>query len=846
MDFLTPKSLDIIQTAFAQAQSNNHSQLDPLHLLHALIIHAPKDMDKRVSPNTKTLKDALPPLINKLPSIEGSNTDPVMSSGAQKIVSSAKTLMHELSTDPKAKVSPLHLIRGLLKHRSLFPTSLGISGDPEALKQSLAQGHSDPSNPVSGDFLPQFCRNITELASQGKLDPVIGREDELRRVMQILSRRTKNNPVLVGEPGVGKTAIVEALATQIANGNVPDVLRDKVIRELDMGRLIAGAKYQGEFEERLKGILDDLDKLEGQAILFIDEVHLVVGAGKTQGAMDMGNLLKPAMARGAITVIGATTRAEYRQYIEKDSALERRMQPVYVDEPSRDDTLAILRGIKPVYELFHGLNISDKAVVACVDLSSRYIPDRFLPDKAIDLLDEATASVKMRLTTTPEHIDQLQRKIHHLEVEKTALTKEKKSDLTEKRIQTLTDEISELKSQLEKAKTERDQQNLGRTAKQDLIKKIDELRREADKAEKNADYNTVAEIRYGKLPKLEKTLEAMEDEQGMQETVSEDDVGTIVAKRTGIPVTKLLQTDTDILLNLEEQMHRSVIRQDRAITAVANAIRRARVGIRDPHRPLASFLFLGPTGVGKTQIAKTLAETLFHSDKHLIRIDMSEYMERHSVSRLIGSPPGYIGHDEGGQLTEQLRRYPYSVLLFDEIEKAHPDVLNVLLQLMDDGRITDSKGKTVNASNCVIIMTSNIGADYLMEQAEKNIELTELDDTLEAKVRQFLRPELINRIDDIIVFHPLSKADIRQIVDVQLSPFLVLVQKEKNLTLTVTDAVRDLLVEHGRDPAYGARPLKRAIQKYVIDTVALWLLKNPDHGDRAVIDVEDGKVVVKE
>ena len=700
------------------------------------------------------------------------------------------------------------------------------------------------------DTLNKYGEDLVEKARNQKLDPVIGRDAEIRNIIRILSRKTKNNPVLIGEPGVGKTAAIEGLAQRIVAGDVPEGLKEKKIFALDMGALVAGAKYRGEFEERLKAVLEEVKKSEGNIILFIDELHLIVGAGKTDGAMDASNMLKPMLARGELHCIGATTLDEYRQYIEKDAALERRFQPVMVDEPTVEDTISILRGLKERYEVFHGVKITDSALVAAATLSHRYITDRFLPDKAIDLVDEACALIKTELDSMPSELDEQRRKIMQLEIEESALKKET-DNLSKERLETLQKELAELRDTFNTQKAQWDNEKHSVEKLQKLREQIEDVNKQIQKAKQNYDLEKAAELQYGELPKLQQQLEIEEkqvkesDRSLVHEAVTDDEIARIISRWTGIPVTKLTEGERTKLLGLEDELHKRVIGQDEGVRLVTDAILRSKAGIKDPTKPIGSFLFLGPTGVGKTELAKTLAATLFDDEQNMVRIDMSEYMEKYSVSRLIGAPPGYVGYEEGGQLTEAVRRKPYSVVLFDEIEKAHPDVFNVLLQVLDDGRITDSQGRTVDFKNTILIMTSNIGSPYLLEGIDENGEIKpEAQEQVMNDLRGHFRPEFLNRLDEIILFKPLTKDNIGGIVDLmvkELSDRLA----DQELSLELTDAARTQVIENGYDPVYGARPLKRYLQNYVETLAAKKILSGDVHaGDTLVLDVKDGEFVI--
>ncbi|MEX0686901.1 MAG: ATP-dependent chaperone ClpB [Balneolales bacterium] len=836
----TLKAQEAVQSALEIASDRNHQALEPVHILKAMTSD-PENITitilKKIGTSAQSLQSDLDETLKNLPIVKGSSVSgQYMSNETNTVFDKAKKEADKLGDD---YISSEHLLLAMADGKDKTGEILRNQGvDRESIMNIMkevrgSQKVDDPNAESRYQALKRYARDLNELAEKNKLDPVIGRDHEIRRVMQILNRRTKNNPVLIGEPGVGKTAIAEGMALRIVKGDVPEGLKTKRIVALDMGALIAGAKFRGEFEDRLKAVVKEVSDSDGEIILFIDEMHTLVGAGASEGAMDAANILKPSLARGEMRAIGATTLTEYRKYIEKDKALERRLQTVFVGEPSVEDTISILRGLKERYELHHGVRITDSAIVAAAELSYRYISDRFLPDKAIDLIDESASRLRIEIDSMPEELDNLERQIRQLEIEREAL---KRENATEK-IDNITRELADLNESYESLK--------GRwTTERDLIQDIrgmnqaiESARHEADKAERLGNYEKVAELRYGTINKLERELEEthqkladiQETSSLLKEEIDAEDIADIISRWTGIPVSKMLQGERAKLLVMEEALHKRVIGQQQAIEAVSHAVRRSRAGLQDEARPIGSFIFLGSTGVGKTELARTLADYLFNDENAMVRIDMSEYMERHSVSRLVGAPPGYVGYEEGGQLTEAVRRKPYSVILLDEIEKAHPDVFNILLQVLDDGRLTDNKGVTVNFTNSIVIMTSNIGSHLIqMKIEETNGRFSkemydEMQSSLLDMLKQTIRPEFLNRIDDVIVFHPLEKQDIRKIVDIQLQRVYKLLSKNK-VSLEVADPVKDWLATRGFDPQFGARPLKRLIQTQVINKLATLLL----------------------
>ncbi|MBE5943191.1 MAG: ATP-dependent chaperone ClpB [Lachnospiraceae bacterium] len=852
----TKKSLEVVENCEKLAYEYNNQEIDQEHILLSLLTVDDSLVSKLIEKmdiNLEHFSKEAEKLVAYRPKVSGGNL--FTSSDFSKTFVYAEKEAKQMGD---TYISVEHVFLALLKNpnKALKGLFMGYGITSERFLRVLAEvrGHQkvESDNPeATYDSLEKYGYDLVERAKDQKLDPVIGRDTEIRNIIRILSRKTKNNPVLIGEPGVGKTAAVEGLAQRIVRGDVPEGLKDKKIFALDMGALIAGAKYRGEFEERLKAVLDEIKNSNGEIILFIDELHTIVGAGKSDGALDAGNMLKPMLARGELHCIGATTLDEYRKYIEEDAALERRFQPVMVNEPTVEDTISILRGLKSRYEVYHGVKISDSAIVAAATLSNRYISDRFLPDKAIDLVDEACALIKTELDSMPVELDEIKRRMMQLEIEEAAL-KNEDDRLSMERLMKLQEELSDLHEQFATMKADWDNEKQGVDKARSLKEEIEKVNQDIQIAQHNYDLNKAAELQYGKLPSLQKQLQELEEKECtmkktlVHEIVSEEEIAGIVSKWTGIPVAKLTQSERNKTLHLEDSLHERVVGQDEAVRLVADAIIRSKAGVKDPTKPIGSFLFLGPTGVGKTELAKTLAHALFDDETNMIRIDMSEYMEKHSVSRLIGAPPGYVGYDEGGQLTEAVRRKPYSVILFDEIEKAHPDVFNVLLQVLDDGRITDSKGKTVDFKNTILIMTSNIGSSYLLEGIDEDGEIeVQVQEQVIEELKLHFRPEFLNRLDETIMFKPLAKEEVGKIVDLLIKDLKIRLQ-EKELGLIVTDSAKNMVIEHGYNPIYGARPLKRYLQKNIDTLVAKTILSGDVlSGDTITIDVIDGMLVAK-
>jgi ATP-dependent Clp protease ATP-binding subunit ClpB len=855
-DKFTVKSQEAVQKAQDLAQQKGNQQVDAEHLLYVLLEEGiALEIIKMLGVDNNELIKKVDAGIEKLPKVLGSSPIGQLYI-TQQLKDVFETAFKEAEQLKDEYVSVEHLLLGIIKTKNRVEGTLrklGVTPDKVLAAMKEIRGSQCVTDPEPEDkyqALKRYAKDLTELAKRGKLDPVIGRDEEIRRVIQVLSRRTKNNPVVIGEPGVGKTAIAEGLAQRITSGDVPQGLKDKRVVSLDMGALVAGAKYRGEFEDRLKAVLKEIEEAQGKVILFIDELHTVVGAGAAEGSIDASNMLKPALARGDLRCIGATTLSEYRKYIEKDAALERRFQPVYVKEPNVEDTISILRGLKERYEVHHGVKIKDSALVSAAVLSNRYISDRFLPDKAIDLIDESASKLKMEIDSMPVELDELERKVRQYEIEKQAVMKEK-DEASKERLERIKEELAGLteKRDVLKARWMQEKEAINRIGS--IQEKLEQAKIGAEKAEREGDLNRAAELKYGKILELQKEFEEESERLAKQESknrmlkeeVDEEDVAEIVSKWTGIPVSKMLEGEVEKLLKMEERLSLRVVGQDEAIKAVSDAVRRARAGIQDPNRPIGSFIFLGPTGVGKTELARALAEFLFDDEDAMIRIDMSEYQERHTVSRLIGAPPGYVGYDEGGQLTEAVRRRPYAVILFDEIEKAHQEVFNILLQVLDDGRLTDGHGRTVDFRNSVVIMTSNIGSQHIQEMMTEWTDETQIQKGVMEDLKSFFRPEFLNRVDEITIFHSLNKELLIKIVDIQIDRMKCYL-KERNVELELSDKAKAYIAESGYDPLYGARPLKRAIQKEILNPLAAKLLEGAfKSGDVIFADIENDSIV---